>query len=357
MAGGPERGKLVPLQSGDRRVRRGDSAGLVFLANVTLKHARLIAGVALGTALLTGVLVFLLPRYYSAEGAFVVDQRNPLRLPSGLTALAGQFGFGLPTDAQESPQFYAEVLRSKELTDAILLSRFAIDGDSARLLSLLKVRGKSLADSLYRGRRRMAKLLDVRVDQRSGLVRIYFTSRNPKLSADVVNRYFELLNAYNLETRQSRARRRREFVEDRVTAANLELRDAEERLRNFVERNRLWQQSPELQLQYERLEREVQVAQEVYLTLKRTYEEARVEEVNDTPVLTVVDSAIAPVRHTRPRRGTSLALALIFGTALGVAGALFREYLARLRREGSEELEELESQLRRLTLVRGKRDG
>lgn len=334
---------------------RGDSAGLVFLANVVLKHARLIAAVAFGVTLLTALLVLVLPRYYSAEGAFVVDQRSSIRLPSNLAALAGQFGFALPTDAQESPQFYAEVLRSKAVTDAVLRSRFAAGGDSATLLRLLRVGGKTLADSMYRGRRRMAKLFQVRVDQRSGLVRLAFTARHPKLAADVVNRYFDLLNAYNLETRQSRARRRREFVEARVEAANGELRAAEERLRSFVERNRLWQQSPELQLQSERLEREVQVAQETYLTLKRQYEEARVEEVNDTPVLTVVDSAIPAARPSRPRRTLSVLLGLLLGTGLGVAGALLGEYLARLRREGSEELQELEGRLRRLAAIRAGR--
>jgi uncharacterized protein involved in exopolysaccharide biosynthesis len=146
-------------------------------------------------------------------------------------------------------------------------------------------------------------------------------------------------------------------VENRVAAASLDLRAAEERLKNFVERNRLWQQSPELQLEYDRLEREVQVAQEVYLTLKRQYEEARVEEVNDTPVLTVVDSALTPVRHSRPRRTASVAIALFLGAGLGVALAFLREYLARLKREGSEELQELEGRVRRLVAVRGRRSG
>lgn len=336
---------------------RGDSAGLVFLANVVLKHARLIAGVTFGVALLTAILVLVLPRRYSAEGTFVVDQRSQFRIPGSLAGLAAQFGFPLPSDAPESPQFYAELLRSKQVTDAMLLSRFAVGGDSARLLSLLRVGGKSLADSLYRGRRKMAKLLEVRADPRTSLVRIAFTANRPDLAAAVVNRYFDLLNDYNLEKRQSRARRRREFVENRVAAASLDLRAAEERLKNFVERNRLWQQSPELQLEYDRLEREVQVAQEVYLTLKRQYEEARVEEVNDTPVLTVVDSALAPVRHSRPRRAASVAIAVFLGAGLGVALAFLREYLARLKREGSQELEELEGRVRRLVPARRRGSG
>lgn len=360
MARQPDELELPTCKEG-RLVNRGDSAGLVYLANALLKHARLIGTVALSLAFLTGALVLVLPRRYTAQGSFVVEQQSQSRLLGSLAAFASlagfaeQFGLALPSEAARSPQFYAELLRSREVTDAVLLSRFQSRGDSARLLSLLGVRGKSLADSLYRGRRRMAKRLEVRLDQRTGIVTVAFTSPYPELSAAVVNRYFELLNTYNLETRQSLARRRREFVEARVAAANTELRAAEERLKNFVERNRLWQQWPQLALEYERLQREVQVAQEVYLTLRREYEEARVEEVNDTPILTVVDSAVVPVRHSYPRRGVSVILALVLGIALGIAAALTSEYLARLKREGSGELEELEGRLRRLVPLGVKR--
>ncbi len=345
------------MARGDPAAARGDSAGLVYLANLVLKHVRFIVATGLVTAILTGALVLVLPRRYRAEGSFVVDQRVETRIPGNLAALAGQFGFALPTDAAESPQFYAELLRSREVTDAVLLSRFAAGSDSATLLELIEVTGSSRADSLFKARRKIAKRLAVAVDGRTGLVKVSFTANKPELAAAVVNRYLELLNAYNLETRQSRARRRREFVETRVAAANSELRAAEERLKTFIERNRLWEQSPELRLEHDRLQREVQVAQEVYLTLKREYETARVEEVNDTPVLTVVDSAVPPVRHAWPRRRFSVSVALALGLALGLAAALLREYLARLRREGSAELEEFEGRLRRLMAVGGKRGG
>ena len=53
--------------------------------------------------------------------------------------------------------------------------------------------------------------------------------------------------------------------------------DAEEQLRGFYERNRSWQQSPQLTFDEGRLRRQVEIRQEVYLTLRREYETARVE--------------------------------------------------------------------------------
>jgi uncharacterized protein involved in exopolysaccharide biosynthesis len=63
----------------------------------------------------------------------------------------------------------------------------------------------------------------------------------------------------------------------------------------------------------------VQVKQEVYLTLAKAYEEARIAEVRDIPVLTVIDSAVAPVRRSFPRRKLNTLLGLLLGAIGGLA--------------------------------------
>src|SRR5690242_20974405 len=46
------------------------------------------------------------------------------RLPAGLAGLASQFGVSLGSDASKSPKFYAQVLRSRELMERVLLSTY-----------------------------------------------------------------------------------------------------------------------------------------------------------------------------------------------------------------------------------------
>jgi tyrosine-protein kinase Etk/Wzc len=72
--------------------------------------------------------------------------------------------------------------------------------------------------------------------------------------------------------------------------------------------------------------------QEVYQTLTKAYEEARIAEVRDTPVLTVIDSAVAPVHPSGPRRVLGTTVALIFGAALGILLAYLAAARARARR-------------------------
>jgi uncharacterized protein involved in exopolysaccharide biosynthesis len=57
------------------------------------------------------------------------------------------------------------------------------------------------------------------------------------------------------------------------------------------------------------------MAQELYTSIAREYELARLAEVNDTPVITVLDAATVPMRRSAPRRTL---LVLIAGMLAGV---------------------------------------
>ena len=95
-----------------------------------------------------------------------------------------------------------------------------------------------------------------------------------------------------------------------------------------------------------RLRRQVEVRQELYLTLRREYETARIEEVNDTPVITVIDSALVPQRKSRPNRPLWAVLALMLSGMFAVFSALGAEYMARARRHREGPYRDLESAIR-----------
>jgi len=308
-------------------------------------------------------VVLLLPPRYTATVTFVPEQRAPSRGGgaagggAGLVGLAGQLGIPLGMDPTQSPRFYAEVLTSRELLSRVLLTKFAdprhpAAGDSVPLLAILRVWGgiwgaKSAADSLDRGVRKLARRVSARVDIQTYLVYLSVTTRYPDLSAAVATRFIEYLNEFNATKRESQARARRQFVEQRILDGARELHAAEDDLRRFHERNRAWQESPELSAEEGRLHMQVNILQEVYLTLRRDYEQARIEEVNDTPVITVVDPAVSPVRQSRWREVLVL-LAFVLGGVIGVVGAWTGGRLDRLRREEQDGYREFTGLLQRL---------
>ena len=169
-------------------------------------------------------------------------------------------------------------------------------------MEILGIEGESEAERLENGRIELAGMVSTGVDIPTSVVSISVRSRYPTLSAAVANRFVELLNQFNLETRQSGIRAKRLFVENRLSEAEATLHTTEEDLQHFLEQNRQFRGSPELEVQYERLQRRVAIKQEVLVTLSREYEETRIREVDNTPMITVVDHAVPPVRRSTPRR-------------------------------------------------------
>src|SRR2546422_30508 len=180
----------------------------------------------------------------------------------------------------------------------------------------------------------------------AGLVRVSVDTRGPGLAAAVANRVVEYLNEFNTHKRQSQARERRRFSEERVVAADSELRRAEEAVKTFYERNRGWQQAPELVFEEARLRRQVTLGQDLYMSLKRETETARIEEVNDTPVITVIDPAVPPQQRSQPKPALWIAVALLVGGMVGISWALAAAYVERARGSAEPEYRELGRLLR-----------
>ena len=332
----------------------GDELSLLELLSMLLRRRRIVMGVPLSVALIVGVISFVIPSTFTATTTFVPEVRTQGRLPPSLASLAGQLGVSLGAEATESARFYADLVRSRELLERILLGEYQDPResksapDSTTLLRLLKVKGRDAADSLHYGVKALDNLVSVRFDNQTNIVRLSVDAHYPTLAAAVANRFVTYLNDFNAQSRQSQARERRKFIEQRLADGERELRTAEENLRTFYERNRSWNQSPQLAFEEGRLRRQVEIRQEVYLTLRREYETARIEEVNDTPVITVIDRATPPQEKSKPKRKLLVVLALLLGGIVGILWAAGAEYLDRARTEDEREYREFRSLIRQV---------
>ena len=306
-----------------------------------VRRWRLIAGTAIACATVAAVLLLLQRPVYTADASFTPESPNNSAISgsiAGLAGLAGQLGLSANISASVSPDFFARLLHSRELLRSVLLTEFSDPGDTGRkrpLLDLLEVRGKTPEERLQTGARRLSNLTEANVDKATGIVTLEVEMPSADLAAAVANRMLDLLNKFNLERRQSQSHEQRRFTGDRLEAAEQELREAERAHLRFLQNNRQYIGSPMLEFQAEQLERTVRVKQEVFLTLTKAHEEARIAEVRDTPVLTVVDSAVPPALRTRPKRTLGTAIALVVGALLGVGLVYLSAYRARIRRDSA----------------------
>jgi hypothetical protein len=180
--------------------------------------------------------------------------------------------------------------------------------------------------------RRLRNALGVTTDARTNIVRLEVQAEDPTLAANIAHEFVRDVNDFNGNQRRSQAHERRRFVEEQTTEAQGQLADAEGTLRNFYSANRQFRESPELTYREAQLRRQVDIAQELYLNLRRELEAARIQEVNDAPVLTVIDSAVPSSKRSFPNRRLFVIVGVFLGMVFGVLACVGVDYWQDLMR-------------------------
>lgn len=176
----------------------------------------------------------------------------------------------------------------------------------------------------------------------TGFVRVSVRSEWPGLAVAVSDRLLEQVNQFNVEQRQSQAAAERGFVEQRLSEALAELREAESELVSFLERNQRYEQSPRLRYEAMRLESQAELKRALYGSLAQSFEQARINEVRNTPVVTVVerpeDTVYLPNAGNAPLRYGMMAFLIVAFLIMGLLAV--RAYLQRQREENPDDFHE-----------------
>lgn len=337
---------------------RRDEIDLLQLGNVLLRHRSKVVGTAAACGLLAAGLAFLAPTTYTA-GASFMPQTEGGQI-SQLSGIAAQFGVNVPQgEAGESPPFYEALVTSREILEQAVHSEYRVpEGDEAEGASpntarqtLIEFYGIEASDPEVRAAAAVGRLrgsLNVETDPQTSLVSLSVTTSSAMLSRQVADRLLELVNQFNLETRQSRAAARAEFIEGRLETARRELRAAEDSLERFLERNRSFRNSPQLQFEHDRLQRRVGLKQGVVTSLAQSHEQAQIDRVRNTPVITVIESPDRPVAPDRKNVRPLGILGLLLGGLLGLSWAFGIETVRNLREKDSDQYREVASHFRQI---------
>lgn len=316
----------------------------VWIAGIIARW-RLVLWVMAGTLVVAALAAILLPPVYEAHASFVTSSSSSSKMTNslgassslGLQGVASQLGLPTGGDPSESPNFYVKLIESEELRRRLLNSRFQNPRsnnprDSATLLDILRVKNDDPVRRMEIALKKMQKAISTDFDLKTNVVDLIVKARWSDLAAAMANRTVALVDAFNHEQRATRARSRRVFLEGRLDSAKVQLQQAEERQRFFYEQNRQWRSSPQLVFEEGQLRRNVDVATDQFLQLQRQFESARLDEINDAPLITVVDPAHAPHKAQWPRYWLLLASALTVGALIGIMVAGSATILADWRR-------------------------
>ena len=327
-----------------------------WLAGVLLRW-RLVIGITLSTLLIGLLATFIVPPVYRSHASFVANSSSTAKLQgagssnTGLGGLISQLGGSVGGDPSESPNFYVELLASRELLTRLLQSRFpnprtANPRDSATLVSILRIKRADARRQLEVGVKKMLDATHSGLDPKTNLVWFSVDAQWPDLSAQIANRMIDLVSSFNRETRVSRSKSKRTFLQMRHDSAQTALRATEERQRVFYEQNRGFISAPSLKYEEQRIRREVDLASDLYINLDRQLEVARIDEINDAALITVIDSAVVPRKAQWPRYGVLLFSGTLVGLLIGVLVAGSAAVLADWRERNPDSWGEFRAALR-----------
>lgn len=311
----------------------------VSLVNVLLRNRTMILTLALALGFFAGFQSITSSKYYTSEAQFMP---KGARGQGQLGGIAAQFGISLGGgDATQSPQLYTDLLEMKALLWPVAQRQYRIATDTGvvtgDLLRIFNVKHPRPAVRRARVIDALKGAVHPTMAPKTGVIKFTVSTANPELSLQVAQNLLDQVNIYNLTRRQEQAAAERAFAERQVGEKRAELGYAESELANFLESNRQYRMSPQLTLEYGRLQRRLEMRNQIYSSMLQAFETARIEEVRDLPVITVIESPELPIGPNARGGARKTLFGILIGLVLGSALAFARDRVARQRASQSDE--------------------
>jgi uncharacterized protein involved in exopolysaccharide biosynthesis len=315
-----------PLPANDNGAVQRSEFSFWELAAVVLKNRWLIIGLAVALGAFGAIRALRTPRTYTATAAFVPRE---VQSSGGISSIAQRVGLQVNAGSDRSPEYYAELITSREVLRGVARTRFDRPGgtssDSAALPEILNygplTDRKAVAETVDN----LRDAAEVTTSRATGVTRVSVTAADPGLAAAIAARLLQGVDAFNAQQRHAQASAERQFIEGRLREARAELREAEDRLLRFLQTNRLIANSPELIFTRDRLEREVAMRDGVYTSLVQAGDQARIEEARNLPVIMVLERPDPPLRPNARGTVRNTLILTVVGLVLGIMLAFARE--------------------------------
>lgn len=276
------------------------------------------------------VLFIAKPVYKSTSK--IISSGNKTNL-NQMANIASQFGLQISSGQQEQTFVYTDIIKSKIIAGKILERRFSTKefGQNKTLLQIITYGNQEPEFGIDTLKiigieKFIEEMLSVSQDMKTGIFTITISTHDPHLSKEVNDALINEIDLHQKLYNNKVAKKTRIFIQKRISETKLDLEKAEVTLKEFSERNRRIENSFLLQMEAERLRREVSVLTGVFTTLKQQLETTKIEEVRDSDYVIVLDPPSVPLEKSKPQRKLIVILTGIFGLAISFMIILFMHY-------------------------------
>ncbi|MFO8235790.1 MAG: GNVR domain-containing protein [Bacteroidales bacterium] len=289
------------------------------------KFRRFLFWFTAGFIILSVIYALLAKPQYEASVSLYKETQGREGAQGGIENLAMQFGFG--GSLTRTSQFNIEdLIESRNINERIIYHEWTTEkyDRPVNLIEYWEIDAETEELSFSRTLEKLRNKLDFRRDEETGLMTITVEMPEPQLSADIANYIIDLITEYVQTERKTTTRENQKYLLRRLNTIEKELKEAEEEVKEFKENNREISHSPRLQMELDRLERQVNLKREVFLSLEQEREMTEVELVKETPVINVLDYAVKPEQRAKPKRKLIVIVAAFAGLFLSILLVVLR---------------------------------
>ena len=312
-----------------------DHLSFLSLVNFVFRNALILGASGLAFAVLIAIPAATAPPTYTATTRFATESEPVGRL----------FGVSLPSNSGgRSPEFYVELIKSPEILGPLVEATYEIEPGQPRktLIEHFAPGVRPAAAARERAMAAVSSRISAKISPITATLTLRATAHNPTLATQIAEGVLIQIDRFNSTTRKLQTTAERRFAEQRLAEIAADVRRAEDRLQYFLERNREISLSPALMLERERLQEEVSARRSLYSSVLQTYERAKMDEVRDSPLVTVIGRPVPPTGPDAKGVTRSAVLGFFLGLLVGGVVVAWTEYLERVRQRGSPEFAEFD---------------
>jgi len=367
-----------------------EEINLLDYLRVVNKYKRLIIILCVGSVLITMIVSLMMPKIYESTASIL----SPLEETGGRMSLVGLpelqsamsiIGIG----KSNATDIFMAILKSRNMTDAVIKRFNLLTVYKVKLIETARLRLKN-AVKISVGKKN--ELINITVEdtdpKRAAEIANFYVS-----NLDVMARGLALSRAQQsrmfiekrlketekklmeVEERTAGFKTRHELVEmseqakaaieaaaqieGEITAAEVQLKVMQSYVTNQhpevsklrLKREQLKKQlgkmksgkesfyipfskTPRLGLDITRLMRELKIQETIFELITQQYEQAKISEARDTPLVQILDKAVPSAKKCKPKIKLNMTIAGIVSLFIGIFLAFFLEYIKRVKENG-----------------------
>ena len=211
---------------------------------------------------------------------------------------ASQLGINIGNNSPSS-YVYPEIILSNVILKKLLSKEVTSlkYGKNQTLITILMGKNQSIKNnkSSLIATKKLLKMISVRESMKTKINTIKVTFDDPSVALGVNKYLIETIQEHQSKLLKNNYSKTKSFIEQRIIETEKELSNAENILKDFQDRNRMIQNSPNLKLKLQRLNRDVSVLTGVFTSLKQEYEKIKIEELKDQEFVLIIDEPELPL--------------------------------------------------------------